>query len=203
MYPTSIGSSTMRWLFVAAAAAIAATAAQTAERPVELKRGDGRDKVVAHCSACHSLDYILVNSGFLDAAGWNAEVAKMINAFGAPVDQADAKAIAEYLATNYGPRPQPGGPRAGDGNPQRQRFEARGVQPSAPERLGSRRSSSAQLSSFARGARGPHAASRRRAGPFGALFAMFVEPSTCRHRAWTAACETRQPAEPGRRQARW
>jgi enoyl-CoA hydratase/carnithine racemase len=28
--------------------------------------------------------------------------AKMINAFGAPIDAADAKAIAEYLKKNYG-----------------------------------------------------------------------------------------------------
>jgi hypothetical protein len=43
-----------------------------------------------------------MNSAFLNAAGWDAEVAKMINAFGAPIDQADAKAIADYLKSNYG-----------------------------------------------------------------------------------------------------
>ena len=30
------------------------------------------------------------------------EVAKMIKAFGAPIDDADAKTIAEYLKKNYG-----------------------------------------------------------------------------------------------------
>jgi hypothetical protein len=29
-------------------------------------------------------------------------VAKMINAFGAPIDPADAKTIADYLKANYG-----------------------------------------------------------------------------------------------------
>jgi hypothetical protein len=29
-------------------------------------------------------------------------VAKMINAFGAPIDAADAKAIGDYLKANYG-----------------------------------------------------------------------------------------------------
>jgi hypothetical protein len=193
----------MRWIFVAAAAAIAATAAQTAERPVELKRGAGLDKVVAHCNACHSLDYIPMNSGFLDAAGWNAEVAKMINAFGATVDQADAKVIAEYLAANYGSRPQPGGPRAGDANSQRRGFESSGERPNISERLGARRNSSSALSRFSRGPRGLHAASLRRTGPFDALFAMFVEPSTCRHQARTTACGTRRAGEPGRRQVRW
>ena len=43
-----------------------------------------------------------MNSPFLNAAGWNAEVTKMIKAFGAPIDDADATAIAEYLAKNYG-----------------------------------------------------------------------------------------------------
>ncbi len=42
-----------------------------------------------------------MNSPFLDAAGWNAEVTKMIKAFGAPIDD-DAKAIVDYLAKNYG-----------------------------------------------------------------------------------------------------
>jgi hypothetical protein len=43
-----------------------------------------------------------MNSPFLNAAGWDAEVAKMINAFGAPIDAADAKIIADYLKSNYG-----------------------------------------------------------------------------------------------------
>jgi hypothetical protein len=43
-----------------------------------------------------------MNSPYLDAAGWTAEVTKMIKAFGAPIDDADAKAIAGYLAKNYG-----------------------------------------------------------------------------------------------------
>ena len=43
-----------------------------------------------------------MNSPFLNAAGWNAEVGKMIKAFGAPISDADAKDIAAYLAANYG-----------------------------------------------------------------------------------------------------
>jgi hypothetical protein len=33
---------------------------------------------------------------------WDAEVTKMIKAFGAPISDADAKEIAEYLTKNYG-----------------------------------------------------------------------------------------------------
>jgi len=72
------------------------------EKPIVLKQAAGRDAVEGNCAACHSLDYIQMNAPFLDAAGWDAEVAKMIKAFGAPIDEADAKTIAGYLKTNYG-----------------------------------------------------------------------------------------------------
>ena len=54
------------------------------------------------CVACHSLDYIQMNSRFMDKAGWTASVNKMINAFGAPIDKDDVDTIATYLAVNYG-----------------------------------------------------------------------------------------------------
>jgi mono/diheme cytochrome c family protein len=72
------------------------------ESAVQLKQAPGLDKVESNCGGCHSLDYVPMNSPFLSAAGWDAEVAKMINAFGAPIDQADAKTIADYLKSNYG-----------------------------------------------------------------------------------------------------
>ena len=88
--------------FVFAAALIALPVAASADQAIKLKPGPGMDKVEANCQACHSLAYIPMNSPFLNAAGWNATVTKMIKAFGAPIDDADAKAIAEYLAKNYG-----------------------------------------------------------------------------------------------------
>ena len=92
----------MRAFAIAVLAVLIAGSALADEKAVELKNATGRDKVEAHCGACHSLDYIVMNSPFLDAAGWDAEVAKMINAFGAPIDQADARIIADYLKANYG-----------------------------------------------------------------------------------------------------
>jgi hypothetical protein len=83
-------------------AALTAISAAADERRVQLTQGPGVDKVEAHCSTCHSLDYVLMNSPFLSAAGWDAEVAKMINAFGAPIDRADAETIADYLKKYYG-----------------------------------------------------------------------------------------------------
>ena len=92
----------MRALCIGIATAVIAVSAAAEERPVQLKQAPGLDKVEASCGSCHSLDYIPMNSPFLNAAGWDAEVAKMINAFGAPIDQADANIIADYLKKNYG-----------------------------------------------------------------------------------------------------
>jgi mono/diheme cytochrome c family protein len=92
----------MRSLAILVVTAAMAASAAAEEKPVQLKPGPGLDKVESNCSGCHSLDYVPMNSRFLSAAAWDAEVAKMINAFGAPIDQADAKAIAEYLKSNYG-----------------------------------------------------------------------------------------------------
>jgi mono/diheme cytochrome c family protein len=89
----------MRTLLIALA--LAASPALAQESKVMLKDGPGKDKVQA-CVACHSLDYIPMNSRFLDKAGWTASVNKMINAFGAPIAREDVDAIASYLAENYG-----------------------------------------------------------------------------------------------------
>ena len=83
-------------------AALIAAPAFADEQVIKLKPGPGLDKVEANCAACHSLAYIPMNSPFLNAAGWDAAVKKMINALKAPIDAADAKAIADYLAKNYG-----------------------------------------------------------------------------------------------------
>jgi len=73
------------------------------ESKIVLKDGPGKDKA-QQCLACHSLDYIQMNSRFLDKAGWTASVNKMINAFGAPIAKEDVEPIASYLAQNYGKR---------------------------------------------------------------------------------------------------
>lgn len=76
--------------------------ARADETAVRLKEGPGRQLVEANCVMCHSLDYIQMNSVFLDRKGWEASVNKMIKVMGAPVGEADAKAIVDYLATQYG-----------------------------------------------------------------------------------------------------
>jgi mono/diheme cytochrome c family protein len=91
----------MRMMIVAIATAFV-TAAVAGEKPVQLKPGAGLDKVEANCAGCHSLDYVQMNSPYLNPAGWDAEVTKMINAFGAPIAADDAKVIGDYLKKNYG-----------------------------------------------------------------------------------------------------
>jgi len=92
----------MRTLTIALLASALAMPALAAETQIQLKDAPGRDKVEGNCAACHSLDYIQMNSPFMNAAAWDAEVNKMIKAMGAPISDADAKAIKEYLTKNYG-----------------------------------------------------------------------------------------------------
>jgi sulfite dehydrogenase (cytochrome) subunit B len=73
-----------------------------AQENIALKDAAGRQTVESYCAACHSLDYLRVNTPVLDRNGWKAEVGKMIKAFGAPIEPADAGTIVDYLAKNYG-----------------------------------------------------------------------------------------------------
>ncbi len=65
-----------------------------------LKAGPGSDVAQTQCQFCHSTDYIVMQPGG-DAKLWDGVVTKMIKVFGAPLSEADAKAITEYLAKNY------------------------------------------------------------------------------------------------------
>jgi len=93
----------MRMLVIAFMVSLIAVPAMAQElQEIKLKPGPGLDKVEHNCATCHTLAYIPMNSPFLNAAGWNAEVTKMIKALGAPVSEDDAKAIIDYLTKNYG-----------------------------------------------------------------------------------------------------
>jgi hypothetical protein len=76
--------------------------AYAGESDFHLKEGPGKQLVEANCSMCHSLDYIQMNSPFLDRKGWEASVNKMIKVMGAPVAETDVQNIVEYLASRYG-----------------------------------------------------------------------------------------------------
>ncbi len=90
----------------------------------ELKPGQGVEVAKANCVACHSTDYIVWQPG-RDAKQWEAEVKKMRDVFGAPINDAEAKTIVEYLTAVYGPSPKPSGPTrqsAGKENPSSKNF---------------------------------------------------------------------------------
>jgi hypothetical protein len=89
-------------LAAASICALAVTLAVAGEEKVKLKDGPNVDKVRNNCVACHSLDYIPLNSPFLDEKGWEAVVTKMTKAFHAPIKAEDAGPIAEYLGRYYG-----------------------------------------------------------------------------------------------------
>ena len=82
--------------------AVAIGVAVAQERRLDLKDAPGRAQVEANCGSCHSLDYVVMNSPFLDRNAWDGSVNKMIKVFGAPINADDAKAIVEYLNANYG-----------------------------------------------------------------------------------------------------
>ncbi|HJT07271.1 MAG TPA: cytochrome c [Stellaceae bacterium] len=86
---------------VTVALALAAQARAEEQEPA-LKDAPGRALVESQCAACHSLEYIRTNSPFMTQKVWEAEVHKMIKAFGAPIEPADAQTIIDYLVRNYG-----------------------------------------------------------------------------------------------------
>jgi mono/diheme cytochrome c family protein len=90
------------WRIVGGAIALLCAVEAKAQEDVPLKAGAGRETVEANCNACHSLDYPRQNSQFLSRQAWEAEVSKMIKAFGAPIDADSAKIIIDYLSANYG-----------------------------------------------------------------------------------------------------
>ena len=81
---------------------LAAAPALADEAQVKLKAGEGLQLVQANCVACHSLDYIPMNSPFLDRKGWEATVNKMVKVMGAPIPIEELPAIVDYLTKNYG-----------------------------------------------------------------------------------------------------
>jgi cytochrome c5 len=71
------------------------------EESTRLKEGPGRDLTAARCAICHSVDYIPMNAPVMNRAGWEKSVRKMIDVFGAPITEDEAKQIVAYLES-YG-----------------------------------------------------------------------------------------------------
>ncbi|MSM40746.1 MAG: cytochrome c [Geobacter sp.] len=68
---------------------------------VTLKKGKGMELTRSYCAICHSLDYITTQQKF-PKARWQAEVAKMVKVYGAPINEENARIIVDYITTAYG-----------------------------------------------------------------------------------------------------
>jgi hypothetical protein len=90
-----------RGVLVVSIAVAFAPLAWAAEDDIKLAPDPNLTVVEQNCAGCHSLDYILMNSPILDQAGWQAAVTKMVNAFKAPIAEADQQVIVAYLAAHY------------------------------------------------------------------------------------------------------
>ena len=77
-----------------------------AQEQVTLKPGPGLDEVSTSCSVCHTLNYIKMNSPFLTPDDWKAEVTKMREDYGAPIDDDMAADIVKYLSGAYAVPPK-------------------------------------------------------------------------------------------------
>ena len=103
----------MRVLAVTGCAFLAATLMATAPafKPmttdlppdaVNFPDGPNVKTVNQNCLACHSADMVL-DQPLLPKATWAAEVTKMRNVYKAPVTDADAALIVDYLAATHAP----------------------------------------------------------------------------------------------------
>jgi sulfite dehydrogenase (cytochrome) subunit B len=86
---------------LAVCAVFVASVSRADEGSLRLKEGTGRDLTTARCVSCHSLDYIPMVAPAMNRAAWEKVVRKMIDAFGAPVEERDATQIVEYLGEHY------------------------------------------------------------------------------------------------------
>ncbi len=62
----------------------------------------GYAKAKDHCVACHSAEYFAYQPPTAPRGYWEAMVKRMRSAFKAPVDEADAPDIVDYLVKTYG-----------------------------------------------------------------------------------------------------
>ena len=104
----------MKFLLVAGTVILAATlsAAAPVFKPmtmdlpadaVSFPDGPNLKTVNQNCLACHSAEMVL-DQPLLPKSTWAAEVAKMRSTYKAPVSEADAALIVDYLAATHAPR---------------------------------------------------------------------------------------------------
>ena len=71
------------------------------EETAALRPGPDMETARDNCMSCHSVDYINTQPPGRGSEFWEAEVKKMIKSYHAPISEADAKTITDYLAKTY------------------------------------------------------------------------------------------------------
>ncbi|MCJ2012748.1 cytochrome c [Methylobacterium sp. J-076] len=69
--------------------------------PPEGSHAAGFQAAQENCLTCHSPDYLAMQPPGKGQAFWESEVTKMVKVYRAPIEEAQAKAIAAYLAATY------------------------------------------------------------------------------------------------------
>ena len=67
----------------------------------DIPQGPNLEVYVRECLICHTSRYVAMQPGFPKAV-WQAEVKKMVDAYGAPITDADQVLIVEYLVVIKG-----------------------------------------------------------------------------------------------------
>lgn len=70
---------------------------------VDFPEHEGKAEFTSYCAICHSLRYITIQPDFPRSV-WEAEVAKMVTKFKAPIDSVNSKKIVDYLVAIKSPK---------------------------------------------------------------------------------------------------
>ncbi len=62
----------------------------------EFPEHEGKAEFVSYCGICHSLRYITMQPAF-PRKTWEAEVHKMVEKYGAPIDSTNSRKVVDYL----------------------------------------------------------------------------------------------------------
>lgn len=93
-------------LSIFAAGIFAASIAIAGEEDLTLTSAPGHELTLGRCIVCHSIDYIQSNAAVMTRDAWQRSIRKMIDRFGAPITDAEAEAILEYLVAHYSIEPR-------------------------------------------------------------------------------------------------
>ena len=72
----------------------------------ELPAGPGKEILERACRSCHDLDEVTKFKGYWDSKQWQDAVGTMI-AYGAEVDEKEAKVLTDYLVQHLGRKEEP------------------------------------------------------------------------------------------------